>query len=261
MSSTAALDLDLVNQSTMRVQLIQNYQPVQRLNEFRLFYQPPNDNNFYHVTFKMILQLSENYNDDYDYEFFYQSLDASYYVTCKLLPRPLILEILNKEIYATDFDTNDLKHKHTLTWNQKLNLELNLKQVLPFLQEKILKSDLSNTSIDQILSTQQDYEFRLFYQPLDDFNIYNVTCKLTLQDYNQNGDIDYDYEFFCKIPNDIINTRHVTCKILNPSLIINILNKKVYGIDFDVNDLKCNSTLTLQQKLNLELNLIYDFFS
>jgi hypothetical protein len=50
---------------------------------------------------------------------------------------------LNKEIYGIDFDINDLKHNYTLTLDQKLNLELSLKQVLPLylrIPEKELRS-------------------------------------------------------------------------------------------------------------------------
>ncbi|CAG8581573.1 uncharacterized protein OCT59_006906 [Rhizophagus irregularis] len=237
------------------------YQPAQQtlqLNEFRLFYQPPNDNNFYHVNFKMILEFSENWDYSYyDYDFFYEGLDANYYVTCKLLPPSLIISILNKEFYEIDFDLNDLKRKHTLTWGQKYNLELSLKQDLPFLQEKILKSDFSNTSIDQILiqSSQQANELRLFHQPPNDDFIYNVACKITLQNYNQNDYDDYDYEFFYQISNDIINTKHIKCKILSPPSVIGLLNKKIYGIDFDINDLKRKHVLAWYQKLNLELSL------
>ncbi|CAB5203388.1 hypothetical protein RhiirA5_373992 [Rhizophagus irregularis] len=238
MSSIAAFDFDLVNQSTIKVQPIQNY------HEFGLFYQPPNDDNFYHAIFKSILQHSENLEDDYDYEFFY----GGYYVTCKLFPRSLIIDILNKEIYGIDFDVNNLKCKHALTLKQKINLEQSL---IPFLQGKVLKRDFSSTSVDQFLTTQPN-ELGLFYQPQNDINIYNVNCKITLQDYHQNDDDNYDYEFFYEISNDM---RHVTCKFLPPSLVISILNKKIYGIDFDVNDLKRKHKLTLQQKLNLEQNL------
>ncbi|UZO06008.1 uncharacterized protein OCT59_026344 [Rhizophagus irregularis] len=168
----------------------------------------------------MTWQLSENYNDDYDYEFFHQqSLYTSYYVTCKLLPHSLIMHILNKEIYGIDFDVNELKYKYTLTWNQKLNLEQSLKNVLPFLQGKLLLR-----------------------------SIYHVI----LQDYHQSDDDDCDYEFFYQISNDI---KHVRCKFLPSSSILSILNEKIYGIDFDVNDLKRKHKLTSQQKLNLELNL------
>lgn len=118
------------------------------LQNFGLFYQPLDDNNIYHINCKMFLQpqnpeiifLSE---DDYDYEFFYQNSNANYHVTCKLLSHPLIINILNKEIYGIDFDVNELKRKYTLTLDQKLNLELNLKNFLPFVQEQILKRFVS----------------------------------------------------------------------------------------------------------------------
>jgi hypothetical protein len=141
MSSTT-----LDDQLTMGVQHMQPLQQISQLNE--LFFQLSNDDNFYHVTFKPILQLSENgilqlpenLENNYDYEFFY---DASYHVTCKLLPPSLIIGILNKEIYGIDFDINDLKCKYNLTLNQKKNLYLSLNQVLPFLQEQILRRFVS----------------------------------------------------------------------------------------------------------------------
>ncbi|RGB38488.1 hypothetical protein C1646_755653 [Rhizophagus diaphanus] len=232
-------------------------QPVQ-LNE--LFYQPPNDDNFYLITFVKLsengtLQLSENFENNYDFEFFYDASLPYYHVTCKLFPRSLIIDILNKNIYGIDFNVNDLRYKDPLTVKQKINLEKNLTLYLPSLQEQILKSDLNNASIDQILTPQQalqSNELKLFYQPSGDINIYNVTCNSILQDYHQNVDDNYDYEFFYEIPDDI---RHVTCKFLPSSLIIGILNKKIYGINFDVNEFKRKHTLTLQQKFNLKLNL------
>src|SRR5687768_14153794 len=83
---------------------------------------------------------------------------------------------------------------------------------------------------------------------------------MILQDYLANSDSaswdndgdDHDYEFFfC----DSVMIYHVTCKLLPPSSIISILNKKFYGMDFDVNDLKRRFLLTLRQKLNFEQNL------
>ena len=117
---------------------MQNHLPSQ-VYELKLFHQLPNDI-FYHVTCKMILQDylensdSVSCDDDHDYEFFFRSDDSLmiYHVTCKLLPHSLIVSILNKEIYGMDFDVNDLKRKYVLTLRQKLNLEQNLKQILPF---------------------------------------------------------------------------------------------------------------------------------
>src|SRR4051794_23247101 len=96
-----------VNQVSTQAAAIQPIQIRQSGQEgLRLFYQPPNDNNFYHVTCKMILQ--ENLKDDYDYMF----SNSRYYVTCKLLSHSLIIDILNKEIYGRDFDIDDLKRKY-----------------------------------------------------------------------------------------------------------------------------------------------------
>ncbi|PKC59863.1 hypothetical protein RhiirA1_445221 [Rhizophagus irregularis] len=191
------------------------------LQNFGLFYQPLDDNNIYHINCKMFLQpqnpeiifLSE---DDYDYEFFYQNSNANYHVTCKLLSHPLIINILNKEIYGIDFDVNELKRKYTLTLDQKLNLELNLKNFLPFVQEQILKSTSrvaeaptnfqGNINFNTSISTQatviqpvQNYkssnELGLFYQPPNDDIIYHVNCKPIVPDIQVYDDV-YDYEFF-----------------------------------------------------------------
>jgi hypothetical protein len=110
------------------IQPLQNFQSTQE--ELRLFYQPPNDNNFYHVTRRKILQENLiSWEDDYDYKF----SNAIYSVTCKLMSHSLIVDILNKEIYGRDFNIDNLKRKYILTSNQKFNLKLSLQQqILPF---------------------------------------------------------------------------------------------------------------------------------
>ncbi|GBC06058.1 hypothetical protein RclHR1_00660012 [Rhizophagus clarus] len=98
---------------------------------FRLFYQPPNDINFYHVTCEMVFQSENSVSCDedvFDYEFFFQN----YHIKCKLLSHYLVVNMLNKEVYNRNFDANELRSKHLLTSYQKLNLELNLREVLPF---------------------------------------------------------------------------------------------------------------------------------
>jgi hypothetical protein len=130
---------DSVNQVSAQTITLQ---PIQdQLVELSLFYQPQNDNNIYHITCRKILQYhlqgSENrtfLDDNYDYEFFIECSDDSatmFHVTCKLLPNSLILNILNKEIYGFDFDITELSRRNLLTLHQKLNLERNLKQILP----------------------------------------------------------------------------------------------------------------------------------
>ncbi|RIA88494.1 hypothetical protein C1645_243103 [Glomus cerebriforme] len=240
------------------------------VNELSFFYQPPEDNNIYHVTFKMILS---DFDDDYDFEFFFQN----HHIKCKLLSRSLIVNILNKEIYGIDFNPDDLKHKHSLTTHQKYNLDLSLKQML-FSRDQILSyhhpSDSRIASpqgsmnmdvsahIQTIQSIQDDQpiqhlnEFRFFYHSPDDDNCYHVICKIILQDYPQINDENYDFEFFYQNSNDSNIRYHVTCKLLSNSLIINLLNKKIYGRDFDSNEFKSKYLLLNSlQKLNLELNL------
>ncbi|GET00486.1 hypothetical protein GLOIN_2v1549999 [Rhizophagus clarus] len=228
----------------MENQPMQGYQPTQII-QLNLFYQPQNDNNIYHITV-------QNYpwEVNYDYDFNYKG----YHVACKLLSHPLIVNMLNKEIYGRDFEVNDLKRKNTLTWEQKLNLEVNLKQDLPFLQDQILNSQpITNVNMNTTHSKQENSqlndEIRLFYQPPNDNRFYHVNCKIIFQDFLS----DYDYEFFYEQRPNV--RYHVTCKSLSPTLIINILNKEIYGRDFDVNDLKRDNALTTSQKLNLELNL------
>ncbi|CAG8655353.1 11647_t:CDS:1 [Funneliformis mosseae] len=102
-----------------------------QLDELRLFYKPQDDDNFYHVTCKLILQDFISLDDNYEHGFFYQCAEANYYVTCKLFSNSLIIDILNKEIYGMDIDIN-LYGKGLMTLHQKFNLEQSLKQILPF---------------------------------------------------------------------------------------------------------------------------------
>ena len=112
-----------------------------QLDELRLFYQPQNDDNFYHIC-KMILQDFISLDDNYEHGFFYQCAAVNYYVTCKLFSHSLIVNILNKEIYGMDIDIN-LRSKELISLHRKLNLEQNLKQILPFylLQHQIPESE------------------------------------------------------------------------------------------------------------------------
>lgn len=119
-----------------------------------------------------------------------------------------------------------------------------------------------NTSISTqatVIQPVQNYkssqfnELGLFYQPPNDDIIYHVNCKPIVHDIQVYDDV-YDYEFFH------LARYHVTCKSLIHSSIINILNKEIYGRDYDANDLKRECNITLYQKFNLELNL-KDFLS
>ena len=140
---------------------------------FGFFFQPPNDDNIYHVTCSMISpeNLAPWNGDDYDYEFFY----SKYHVTCKVLPPSLIIDMLNKEIYGRNFDVNELKRKYPLTLYQKLNLELNLKHSYHYILEES-NSDVFfhgnlesiNTSSNTSNTTTQTACDRSDFMPHDD---------------------------------------------------------------------------------------------
>ncbi|RGB36339.1 hypothetical protein C1646_758242 [Rhizophagus diaphanus] len=104
----------------------------------------------------------------------------------------------------------------------------------------------------------QMVEFNIFYQPQNDNYIYHITCRKITQDHLQGTgnsiflDDNYDYEFFIENLDDSTTMFHVTCKLLPNSLILNILNKEIYGFDFDITELRRRNSLTLHQKLNLE---------
>ncbi|RIA96183.1 hypothetical protein C1645_755665 [Glomus cerebriforme] len=250
--------------------------------KFKLFYYTTNDGHIYHITCKMILENSvSEEEDDYNYEFFFQCLNTKYHITCKLLPSPLIVNILNKKIYGMDFDVNDLKFKYSLLLlRQKLNLDQGLKKILPWhlsqhpisgnelrldSNENLNSFDENNIMVTRAYSTVNNNDMQnrdvlnkleLIYQTPNDENFYNVTCKDYQESENSNSyDDDYDYEFFFQCSNDSTTIFHVACKFLPHFLIVSILNKEIYGIDFDVNDLKRKYSLALHQKLNLEENL------
>ncbi|RGB36325.1 hypothetical protein C1646_758224 [Rhizophagus diaphanus] len=99
-------------------------------------------------------------------------------------------------------------------------------------------------------------ECRLFYQLQYDNNIYYAICRKVQFNGSECSiltDNNYDYEFIFQSLNDSLITFHVTFKLLSRSLFVNILNKKIYGMDFNVTDSK--SKLTLNQKLSLRQTL------
>ena len=82
------------------------------MSQCKFYHYTPDDDNFYYVTCKIILQdaVSDDryYDYKYDHRFFYQhhSTGINYHVTCKVLPHFLILKLLNR----IDFDINNLEH-------------------------------------------------------------------------------------------------------------------------------------------------------
>jgi hypothetical protein len=99
-----------------------------------------------------------------------------------------------------------------------------------------------------------------FFHQLDN-NVYHVTCKMIISQGSFGNsafwdDDSYDYEFFFHITNGLVTVYHVMCKLISNPLIVNMLNKEIYGMDFvDINNLNRNYSLTSYQKYNLELSL------
>ncbi|RGB30929.1 hypothetical protein C1646_764711 [Rhizophagus diaphanus] len=105
-----------------------------QMNECKFFHYAPNYDKFYHITSQTILQGFDSFDDyNYDHGFFYNiNPTENYYVTCKILSHSLVANMLNKKIYGIDIDINNLERKELLSLNQRLDLEQDLKRILPF---------------------------------------------------------------------------------------------------------------------------------
>src|ERR1043166_7148335 len=87
--------------------------------------------------------------------------------------------------------------------------------------------DLANQPMEVQMQNHQSSaqltEFKLFYKPPNDYNSYHIICKMIHYPQNLTSlDDDYDYEFFYE-------GYHVTCKLISDRLILDILNKEMYG--------------------------------
>ncbi|CAB4473279.1 uncharacterized protein OCT59_028161 [Rhizophagus irregularis] len=88
---------------------------------------------------------------------------------------------------------------------------------------------------------------KFYYFSPNDVNFYLVICKIILQD-SFNDHNHYDHEFFYQHPSYPTIRYHVSCKLLSYSLVENILNNEMCGINFDT------ELLSLDQK-NSILNI------
>ncbi|GES73911.1 hypothetical protein GLOIN_2v1786638 [Rhizophagus clarus] len=95
----------------------------------RFFHSTPNDKNFFLITYKIIQENSDffnendpDYNLNYDHEFIYSYHTTNYYVKCKLLSHSIIEDLLNNE----EFDINIRNNEIPLSPQQKLSLEESL---------------------------------------------------------------------------------------------------------------------------------------
>jgi hypothetical protein len=93
--------------------------------EFKFIHYAPSDDNFYLIICRNIQGSIPDH--DSDHIFFYQGPTEIYYVTCKLLSRSLILNILNEGLYGIKVDGGP---KNLISLNQQFNLERDLKILL-----------------------------------------------------------------------------------------------------------------------------------
>src|SRR3954452_20054270 len=104
---------------------------------------------------------------------------------------------------------------------------------------------------------QNEFEF-FHYTPNDD-KFYLVNCKkMIFQEFAFLDEHSYDHKFFYQCSNNSAANYYIMCKLFPHSLIVNILNKRVCGMDIEMNILKQEeSLLSLNQRFNLERDLKY----
>jgi hypothetical protein len=107
----------------------QQQQILSVISYLKFYHFSKDDDNFYLVTCEIVPQEDSSFDEHgrYNHEFFYQHPNnpfTKYYVTCKLLSRSLLENILNDEFCGLEFGLG------SLSIHQKLNLEQSLKQKL-----------------------------------------------------------------------------------------------------------------------------------
>ncbi|CAB4423326.1 unnamed protein product [Rhizophagus irregularis] len=191
-----------------------------KMNEYKFFHL--DDGNFYHITCQIILRGSVLDDHDYDHAFFYYGSTVNYYVKCKLFSYSLIIKILNKEIYGMDIDMNNFERKKSLSLDQKLFLEQDLRQILPFYltQNHIPKSEMridpninmnpiQRRNTEQIISNQNNFDNgnHGFYQNDVIDNTYNVTQPQQQIDSNNVSSFNRNSSSFHRsIGNNVMTT-------------------------------------------------------
>ncbi|RGB30953.1 hypothetical protein C1646_764659 [Rhizophagus diaphanus] len=113
------------------------------------------------------------------------------------------------------------------------------------------------TNIDQLSqltgpsSNYSSDRMTFFYNPPNDSQIYHITCEFL----NENVDPSSDHTFYYKL--DDKSFYQITCRLISHSLIVQFLNKKIYGIELRKGEEQHPDYLTFSngQKDNLEYHL------
>ncbi|GBC06049.1 hypothetical protein RclHR1_00660003 [Rhizophagus clarus] len=108
------------------------------------------------------------------------------------------------------------------------------------------------TGIEQLNQLINSTNWTFFYNPTGDHQIYHVTCEL-LNENNKDFDSLSDHTFYYKL--DDKNLYRITCVLISNSLIVQFLNKKIYGIEFKGEQQQEYLTFSNIQRNNLEFHL------
>jgi hypothetical protein len=108
--------------------------------------------------------------------------------------------------------------------------------------------------LTQLTSPSLNYSndrMAFFYNPPGDFQIYHITCELL----NENVDPSSDHTFYYKL--DDKSFYQISCRLISHSLIVQFLNKKMYGIELRQGEEQHQDFLTFSnfQRDNLESKL------
>jgi len=118
------------------------------------------------------------------------------------------------------------------------------------------------TNIDQLNqltspSNRSNDNFRMafFYNPPNDNQIYHITCELLSEGNIDNINPLSDHAFYYKL--DDKNVYQITCILISHSIIVQFLNKNIYGIELRQGEEQQQEFLTFSngQRDNLEFHL------
>ena len=103
-------------------------------------------------------------------------------------------------------------------------------------------------------SNRSNDKMAFFYNPPGDHQIYHITCELSSGNINKT-DLISDHKFYYKL--DDKNFYQMSCILISNSLIVQFLNKNIYGIELKQGEEQQQEYLTFSngQRNNLEFHL------
>ncbi|GBC10498.1 hypothetical protein RclHR1_09690003 [Rhizophagus clarus] len=112
-------------------------------------------------------------------------------------------------------------------------------------------NDLTQLTCPASDYSNDNFRMAFFYNPPGDYQIYHIICELT----RENIDSHSDHIFYYNLNDKMFY--QITCRLISHSLIVQFLNKKIYGIEFRQSEEPQQEFLTFSnlQKDNLEFHL------